>query len=130
LTIALAAIGRSYSIRYDLPMDAPLILRDTRRRAGLSQTALAARAGTSQATVSAYENGRKQPSVATLARLLAAAGARLTVEHSPARIGPSAAEQRRAGRVLLDVLALAEALPTRHERELRYPRIHQRAREE
>lgn len=109
-------------------MDAAGILRSERSRAGLSQGELAARAGTSQATVSAYENGRKQPSVETLARLLAAAGARLTVEHgAPVRIEPSAAQQRRAGRVLLDVLALAEALPTRHQPELRYPRIHQRA---
>ena len=61
-------------------MDAASAIRAARRRAGLTQGALAARAGTSQATVSAYESGRKQPSVATLDRLLAAAGSRLPVE--------------------------------------------------
>lgn len=105
-------------------MDAASTLRDARRRAGLSQPQLAARAGTSQATVSAYENGRKQPSVETLARLLAAAGAQLTVEHGvPARARPSATDLRRTARTLADVLLLAEALPARHEPRLRYPRL-------
>jgi hypothetical protein len=36
---------------------------------------------------------------------------------------PARAEQERAARTLADVLALAEALPTRHERTLRYPRL-------
>ncbi|MDQ3092603.1 MAG: helix-turn-helix transcriptional regulator, partial [Actinomycetota bacterium] len=65
-------------------MDAARRLREARRLAGLSQAELARRAGTSQATVSAYESARKQPSVTTLSRLLAAAGARLTVEHGRA----------------------------------------------
>jgi len=56
-------------------MDVAATLREARRRAGLSQAALAARSGTSQATISAYESARKQPSVDTLSRLLAAAGA-------------------------------------------------------
>ena len=61
-------------------MDVAAAISSARREAGLSQAALAERGGTSQATVSAYENGRKQPSVATLSRLLAAAGSRLTVQ--------------------------------------------------
>jgi transcriptional regulator with XRE-family HTH domain len=103
-------------------MDVGRSLRDARRRAGLTQAELAHRAGTSQATVSAYESGRKQPSVETLGRLLAAAGLRLTVEPAPPPVvQPSPAQLARAGRALVDVLALAEALPTRHERELRFP---------
>lgn len=43
-------------------------------RRGLSQRALASRAGTTQAAVAAYEAGRRQPTVPTLYRLLAAAG--------------------------------------------------------
>ena len=95
-----------------------------RGRGGLTQAELAERRGTSQATISAYENGRKQPSVETLARLLAASGARLTVElgHEPV-LRPSPAQDARTARTLADVIALAEALPTRHERELRYPRL-------
>lgn len=45
-----------------------------RRRAGLSQTKLATLAHTSQAAVSAYESGRRSPSVETLTRLLVASG--------------------------------------------------------
>ncbi len=59
------------------------LLREARRRAGLSQAALARRAGTSQPTVSAYERGLKDPSAATLARLLAAAGTALTGAAGP-----------------------------------------------
>lgn len=105
-------------------MDPARALRDARERAGLTQRALAARAGTSQATLSAYESGRKQPSVATLARLLAAAGSRLTAEHTGVPVmPPTRDEQSRRGRVLRDVLDLAAALPSRHGDELRYPRI-------
>jgi len=45
-----------------------------RREAGLTQAALAQRAATSQAAISAYESGRRSPSVETLSRILAAAG--------------------------------------------------------
>ncbi len=82
-------------------------------RAGLTQAALAQRAGTSQATLSAYESGRKQPSVVTLSRVLEAAGARLTVEMA----------LERNARVFADALELAEALPTKRRGELRYPRL-------
>jgi transcriptional regulator with XRE-family HTH domain len=50
------------------------LIRIARREAGLTQQALADRAGTSQAAVSAYESGRRSPSVDTLCRLLGAAG--------------------------------------------------------
>jgi transcriptional regulator with XRE-family HTH domain len=105
-------------------MDAGTALRDARQRAGLTQAALAGRAGTSQATISAYESGRKDPSVETFSRLLAATGSRLIVQ--PAKhpvVEPSAAQLARSGRVLVDVVALAAALPTRHESTLRYPRL-------
>jgi transcriptional regulator with XRE-family HTH domain len=105
-------------------MDIPSALRGARRAAHLSQGALAARTGTSQATVSAYETGRKRPSVDTLDRLLAASGARLSIERLPrAPAEPSAAEHERVGRALVDVLALAAALPSRPEAELRFPRL-------
>ena len=110
-----------------MAMDAAVALRDARVAAGLSQSELADRVGTSQATISAYENGTKQPSVATLSRLLAATGSRLTV--TPAAhpvIEPSARQLKRAARTLADVLALAEALPVRHRAELRYPRLAER----
>src|SRR5437870_1272833 len=78
-------------------MNVPATLRGARHRAGLSQAELAARAGTSQATISAYESGRKTPSVATLERLLAASGARLAVEPRPSPVvEPSPTELSRA----------------------------------
>jgi transcriptional regulator with XRE-family HTH domain len=51
-----------------------------RRDAGLSQDELARRAGTSRPTLSAYENGRKSPSLRTAQRLLAEAGYALAVD--------------------------------------------------
>jgi transcriptional regulator with XRE-family HTH domain len=61
-----------------------------RRVAGVTQAELARRAGTSQATVSAYERGLKTPSVKVAARLLGVLGWEFTlrsrvefVEHHP-----------------------------------------------
>ncbi len=56
------------------------VVRGARERAGLTQGELARRAGTSRPTVSAYEAGRKSPSLATAQRLLAALGAHLVAE--------------------------------------------------
>lgn len=110
-------------------MDIALVLRDARRRARLTQIELARRAGTSQATISAYERGRKEPSVETLSRLLAATGTRLTATPASAPVvRPSKAQVMRAGRALVDVMLLAEALPTRHARELRFPPLARRPR--
>lgn len=97
-------------------------IRRARLRAGLSQTELARRAGTSQATVSAYESDTKRPSTATLERLLGVAGARLEVRSStPRRAGSTLMKVR--GERLAEVLALAESLPARRKGALRYPRL-------
>ena len=50
------------------------LIRMARRNASLTQVELASLAKTSQAAVSAYESGRRSPSVETLCRILAAAG--------------------------------------------------------
>lgn len=55
------------------------LLREARRRAGLSQSELAARAGVTQSVVSEYEADKRQPAVPTLARLVAATGHELTL---------------------------------------------------
>ncbi|MHB1713185.1 MAG: helix-turn-helix domain-containing protein [Acidimicrobiales bacterium] len=69
---------------------AAVLLRDARRRAGLSQAELGRRAGVTQSVVSAYESGARQPSVPTLARLVAATGLELDMRLSePAAIGPT-----------------------------------------
>lgn len=94
-------------------MEAGPALREVRTSAGLSQRELAARVGTSQATISAYENGSKQPSFATFHRLLAATGSRLTVERAGVA-EPTIPQLRHSALVLSDVLGLADALPVSH----------------
>ncbi len=62
------------------------IVREARQRAGLSQRGLAGRASTSQSVVARIEQGRTDPSTATLARLLAAAGFELRAELTPVSV--------------------------------------------
>lgn len=100
-------------------------LRESRLRAGLTQAELAKRSGTSQATLCAYERGRKSPTAETLERILAATGHRLSV--APARcsvVTPSRGELERNARTLMRVLELAAELPTKHEPEMAYPPLH------
>jgi transcriptional regulator with XRE-family HTH domain len=94
---------------------AELIAR-IREAGGYSQTELARRSGVDRSVLSAYENGRRQPSVAALARIVAAAGMQLDLTPSS-----NAAAEEHAGRVLAQVLELAEALPYRPRPELTYP---------
>jgi transcriptional regulator with XRE-family HTH domain len=61
-------------------MDAAELLERVRVSAGLTQEELARRAGTSRPTLSAYEHGRKSPTVATFARLLSRAGWELAAQ--------------------------------------------------
>lgn len=122
-----AHLTGAYLTGYDREMDAGRNLRAARVRAGLTQSRLAALTGTSQATISAYEGGHKEPSVTTLSRLLLAAGSRLTVQAASRPVHRlSAPRAARAGRTLVDVIALAEALPVRHDPVLRFPRLRTR----
>lgn len=59
------------------------LIKLARRDAGISQRELARRAGTSQATLSAYEAGRKSPSLDTLSRIVRAAGQDLRIQVVP-----------------------------------------------
>lgn len=56
------------------------LLQRARKAAGLSQSSLAARSGTSRPTLSAYENGHKSPTIETTERILQQAGFSLTIE--------------------------------------------------
>lgn len=81
------------------------MLAELRRRAGLTQAELAARAGVVPTVLSAYERGRREPGADTFLRIVAAAG------FEPSwRPVLDPVEQ---GRRLADVLRLAEALPHR-----------------
>ena len=59
------------------------LVREARRRAGLTQRELAARAGTSQAAVARIERGRQTPSLETLQRLIRACGLDLRIHLAP-----------------------------------------------
>src|ERR1700687_4069014 len=101
-------------------MDAAATVRLARGRAGLSLRQLARTAGTSHSTLSAYESGAKVPAVATLARIVRAAGFALDLDLSPVVGGPDRAAR---GAELVDALELAAVFPARHERSLSYPRF-------
>jgi transcriptional regulator with XRE-family HTH domain len=60
--------------------DAAALLERARDDSGLTQEELARRAGTSRPTLSAYEHGRKSPTVATFARILSGAGWELAAQ--------------------------------------------------
>lgn len=98
-------------------MDVATLLRDTRRRAGLSQRELARRARTSAAAVCLYERGDRVPRVDTLERLLAAAGATLSLD---ALVAP-AIDLVALSEDLVAVLDLADQLPQRHDPMLTFP---------
>jgi len=55
------------------------LIEQARDEAGLTQTALARMSETSRPTLSAYEHDRKSPTLATAARIVAAAGFNLTI---------------------------------------------------
>src|SRR5680860_685462 len=69
----------TYLFGYHLLMLTQNLLERAREAAGLSQAALAKRAGTSRPTLSAYEHGRKSPTLDTAERILAEAGFDLTI---------------------------------------------------
>jgi transcriptional regulator with XRE-family HTH domain len=91
------------------------LLRRARRASGLTQQALAAQARIPQSVLSAYERGRRQPSVAAVERIVEAAGFRLALKPRP--------DVERAGRLLPQLLDLADALPKRDRGQLMYPRL-------
>jgi transcriptional regulator with XRE-family HTH domain len=94
------------------------LIQIARHKAGLTQHQLAGRAATSQAAISAYESGRRSPSVDTLSRILAAAGFELRMRlaepdtHEGARHMAEALLPREA----LDAFAAAERQRVRRAR--------------
>jgi transcriptional regulator with XRE-family HTH domain len=107
-------------------MDPGRLLAAARRRSRLTQAELARRAGTSQPVISAYEHGRRDPSFATLARLIEAAGERLHISAvAPVTSDlPPPRDLDEHNRRLIDVLSLADAIPHRvRSTDLAVPRM-------
>ncbi len=116
----------TYTIRYILRSVTPAeLLKEVRRRHGLTQADLAQRAGTSQPVISAYERGLRDPSYETLRRLVEAAGEQLELNAITPRSGlPRPPDLVEHARRLIDVLSLADAVPARRRSlVLRAPRL-------
>jgi len=97
-----------------VPLDA--LIRSVRRRSGLSLRQLAGRAGTSHATLSAYEHGRVSPTIDTVVRIAAATGLRPEVQ-----LAPLVADAVERGHELELVLDLAGEFPARPDRRTAMP---------
>jgi predicted nucleotidyltransferase/DNA-binding XRE family transcriptional regulator len=89
------------------------LLRRARTDAGLTQRALAARAGVTQSVVSAYESGSREPALPTLTALVDATGADLIVDVRPST-RPSAALSGPLGTRLVGRRARVLAVARRH----------------
>ena len=93
-------------------MSAADLIREAREFAGLSRSALAAKAGVPTSTVSRIEDGASDPTLTMLARLVAAAGRHLSV---------SVTAQQRAG---LAIESLTEAYQQDGQaRKISWPRL-------
>ncbi|HEY7933557.1 MAG TPA: helix-turn-helix transcriptional regulator [Solirubrobacteraceae bacterium] len=92
------------------------LIAQIRRTSGLSQAELARRSGLQSSVLSAYEHGRRQPSVSALARVARAAGLELEIS----ALSDSDALER-SGEILVQVLDLADRMPSRSRGELVYP---------
>lgn len=97
------------------------LIDEIRHYGGLSQAELARRAGLPRSVVNVYLRGHREPGADMLARLAAAGGLELSVVPRDPPV-----DVERAGRILVQVLELAEALPFRPRPELGYPRLRDR----
>ncbi|HET9185579.1 MAG TPA: helix-turn-helix transcriptional regulator [Solirubrobacterales bacterium] len=83
---------------------------------GLSQAELARRAGVPRSVLNVYMKGRREPGADALIRLAGAAGFDLSLERRKPPVDPE-----RAGKILVQVLELAEALPFRPRSTMSFP---------
>lgn len=102
-------------------MSAAALIADVLERSGLSQAELARRAGLPRSVLNAYLKGHREPGADVFLRIVAAGGIRLGVEERKPPVDPE-----RAGRILNQVLGLAEALPYRPRAEMAYPPLKDR----
>lgn len=81
-------------------MSSGTLIREARRRAGLSQTELARRAAVAQSVISAYEADRREPGLGMLTKLIEAAGHELVVDVRPSATLRRGVPDTRLGRRL------------------------------
>jgi len=100
-----------------------LLIEDILRRCDLSQAELARRAGMPRSVLNVYLSGRREPGTDALLKLAAAAGLDIQLEERKSPV-----DSERAGRILVQVLELAEALPFRPRAQNEYPPLAERLR--
>jgi len=98
-----------------------LLLGKIQRESGLSQAELARRAGIPRSVLNVYLRGRREPGADALLRIASAAGYELTPAPRKAPV-----DEERAGKILVQVLELAEALPFRPRAEMEFPPLRER----
>ncbi len=81
-------------------MTSGALIRESRRRAGLSQTELARRADVAQPVISAYESDRREPGLGMLTKLIEAAGHELVIDVRPSPNLRKGLPDSRLGRLL------------------------------
>jgi hypothetical protein len=95
---------------------AAALIEEIGQRSGLKHSELARRAGLDKSVLSAYARGRRQPSVAALARIARGAGLQLEL----AQAAQTESMQHQA-EILEMVLDLAGSMPFKGRGELEYP---------
>jgi transcriptional regulator with XRE-family HTH domain len=95
---------------------ASALIADILGQSGLSQAELARRAGLPRSVLNAYLKGHREPGADALLRIASAGGVELGIQRRKPPVDPE-----RAGKILNQVLGLAEALPYRPRAEMAYP---------
>lgn len=103
---------------------AATLVSEALARSGLSQAELARRAGMPRSVLNVYLRGHREPGAEALMRIAAAAGCELQLVERRPPVDPE-----RAGKILVQVLELAEALPFRPRAEIDTPSLAERLRE-
>lgn len=67
-------------MRYSFAMSSATVIRNARKRAGLTQAKLAERLGKSQSEIGRWERGEAKPSFETLSQVVRACGLNLSVQ--------------------------------------------------
>mgnify|MGYP001010624577 CR=1 FL=1 len=98
---------------------ADAVIREARRRSGLSQAELARRAHVSQPVISAYESGRREPGLSMLTRLVEASGHSVSLDlvSDPDRprglpVTPTGRKLRRRRRAIIEAPTPSRAMST------------------
>lgn len=100
-------------------VDTPSLIKKALEVAACSRAELARQAEIPQSVLSAYEHGKREPTVSSLNAVLGAAGLELA-----ARPKLRVVDETRAARELLDVLSIVDGLPfSPKAAPLAYPRF-------